>query len=113
MGRVKEAVYGTDPHILHRADAAETSIAAAYDLPTSRRERQMFEAICRFADGCIQDDLLELFPALSYSTITARPSALERKGLIVRGPDTRAGKSGKQQFVMRKSKYADYLLGRE
>jgi hypothetical protein len=106
-------LFGTDPHILHRAEGPDTSVIAAYTVKTSKRERQMFEAICSFgSDGCIADDLIRRFPTLAYSTITARPSALERKGLICRGPDTRMGKSGSPQHVMRKSKYADFLLSR-
>lgn len=107
-------IFGTKPRLLHRTDSPHTSVAAAYGVQTTRREKQMFDAICRRGqDGCTADDLIDQFPNLSYSTVTARPSALERKGLIVRGPDTRSGRSGRQQLVMRKSDRADGLLARE
>lgn len=112
MGRIKEDLFGTDPRILHRAEGPRTSIAAAYGVKTGKLERLMFNAICGYGPhGCIQDDLIRDHAYLPYSSITARPSALERKGLIVRGPDERIGKSGKMQIVMRKSALADDLLG--
>jgi hypothetical protein len=109
-----DPLFGTKPRLLHRTDSPRTSVEAAYSVQTTKREKQMFDAICAHGPhGCISDDLLDQFPALSYSTVTARPSALERKGLIVRGPDSRIGKSGRQQLVMRKSSKADDLLARE
>lgn len=65
------------------------------------------EAISRSGrDGCIAADLLSQFSYLPYSSVTARFCALERKGLIVRGPDKRQGPSGRAQFVMRIAEYA-------
>lgn len=108
------SLFGTEPHKLHRRDSPHTSVAAAYSVETSKLEQQMFRAICACgARGCIADDLIKLFPYLPYSSITARPSALERKGLITRGPDERNGDAGKGQLVMRKSRIADILLDGE
>jgi len=108
-----ESLFGTDPRLLHRAGGPETSEDAAYGVDTSKLERQMFNAICTYGrNGCIADDLLDDHSYLPYSSVTARPSALERKNLIVRGPDKRVGKAGKEQFVMRKSAYADAILAR-
>jgi len=105
--------FGTDPNFLHRRDSPQTSIDAAYGVNTSKLERMMFKAICTYGvRGCIADDLLEDHSYLPYSSVTARPSALERKNLIVRGPDTRTGEAGKQQMVMRKSPYADAILAK-
>ena len=106
-------LFGTEPRLLHRREARRTSKIAAYEVNTSKLERQMFNAICAYSDGCIADDLIETFSDLSYSSITARPSALERKRLIVRGPDTRTGSAGKQQLVMRKAPGADALIAAE
>jgi hypothetical protein len=106
-------LFGTDPHFLHRVDSPQTSINAAYGVDTGKLEKMMFAAVCSYGRrGCIQDDLLRDHDYLPYSSVTARPCALERKGLIVRGPDTRTGKSGKEQLVMRKSIYADEILAR-
>jgi hypothetical protein len=103
--------FGTDPEYLHRADSPWTSVWAAHSVDTGKYERLVYDEICRYGrHGCIPDDIIKTYRHLPYSTLTARPSALERKGLIVRGPDTRPGKSGNQQKVMRKSRYADMLL---
>jgi hypothetical protein len=97
--------------MLHRREGPSTSIVAAYGVRTGKLEKMVFEAICTYdANGCIADDLLRDHPYLPYSSITARPCALERKNLIVRGPDTRNGESGFPQKVMRKSPYADTIL---
>jgi len=50
--------------------------------------------------GLIADDLLRIFSDFPYSSITARFSALERKGLIQRNGDKREGRSGRSQLVM-------------
>ena len=103
--------FGTDPRYLHRAESPWSSIRAAYAVDTNKLERMMYEAICEYGPrGCIADDLIRQFPYLPYSSITARPSALERKWLIVRGPDERTGKAGVGQQVMRKSKFSDEIL---
>jgi len=94
--------FGTDAHYLSRTGGASTSQAAAESINTTRLETMVYRAIynCK-QDGCIADDLLAQFPAFAYSSITARFAALERKGFITCGPDTRTGKSGRQQRVMR------------
>ena len=108
-----ESIFGTDPHILHRRGGPETSEDAAYGVNTSKLERLTFNTICTYGrHGCIQDDVVDTHAYLPYSSVTARFSALERKNLIVRGPDKRIGRAGKEQFVMRKSAYADAILAR-
>ncbi len=54
--------------------------------------------------GATADELRDMFPALSYSSITARPAALKRKGLILES-GKRAGKSGRAQAVLVASKF--------
>jgi hypothetical protein len=100
--------FGTPASMLHRTEGPETSVEAAYSIDTTRMEQIVFNAICGYgAGGCIADDLVTQFKNIfTYSSITARPSALERKGLIVRGPDKRRGHSNRQQFVMRETKWA-------
>lgn len=105
--------FGTDPHFLHRRDSPQTSIDAAYGVNTGKLEKMTFKTICDYGDrGCIQDDVLDAYPYSPYSSITARFCALERKNLIVRGPDTRTGRAGEEQRVMRKSPYADAILAK-
>jgi len=102
-------LFGTDPYILYRHGAPETSVAAAHAVNTGKREREVLKAISYFPHGCISDEVREVFPGNTpYSSVTARYSALENKGLIRRGPDTRTGRSRKEQMVMRLTS-----LGRE
>lgn len=95
-------IYGTEPFKLARAASPGTSTAAACSIDTTALERMVHEAIDRHgAAGCIADEVLDEFPGYAYSSITARFSALERKGLIACGPDRRKGRSGRGQRVMR------------
>lgn len=94
--------YGTEAHKLARTDSPETSKAAAQSLETTRLEKMVHKAIAEAgADGITADGVLHRFQQFAYSSITARFSALERKGLISCGPDKRRGKSGRGQRVMR------------
>jgi len=94
--------FGTDARYLSRTDSPSTSQSAAESINTNRLETMVYRAIFNCEkSGCIADDLLAQFPSFAYSSITARFAALERKGYITCGPDTRTGKSGRQQRVMR------------
>jgi hypothetical protein len=94
--------YGTEAYKLHRAEDPDTSAEAAHSLDTTYLERIVHEAIITSgALGCISADLLGKFSYLPYSSVTARFSALERKGFISCGPDKRIGPSGRSQRVMR------------
>lgn len=94
--------YGTDAHKLARTNDPLTSHEAAQAVDTTALERMVFKAIERHGpQGCIADDVLEEFSSHAYSSITARFSALERKGYIACGPDKRRGRSGRGQRVMR------------
>ena len=66
-----------------------TTAAASVD--ATRLENMVFaEYLACGLRGATQDELLEAFPDFSYSSITARPSALKRKGLVIVdlvGPD--------------------------
>ena len=39
--------FGTNPHILHRADATDTSVEAAYEVDTTRLEGLVYSTIHR------------------------------------------------------------------
>lgn len=102
--------YGTEPYKLHRTDAIDTSVDAAYSADTSRLERIVHMAIFGFgANGCIADDLLAVLHQYPYSSITARFRALIDKGLIVRTGEKRKGRSGRGQSVMIDVRFADDL----
>ena len=56
--------------------------------------------------GMTQDELLRKFQAYSYSSITARPAALKRKGLIVDSGERRLGRSTRKQAVLVAAEFA-------
>ncbi len=96
---VKEK-FGTSVHQLVRRDDPVTSYEAAERVDTQKMEKIVLEAIKAFPDGCIADQVLDSLPQYSYSSVTARFSALLRKDHIeIIG--TRPGKSGRQQRIMR------------
>lgn len=100
----KEPGYGTDPRALARRDSPSTSHAAAGKVDATKLEAMVHRAIHAVPDGCTASDLLDYFGSFAYSSITARFSALERKGFISCGPDKRPGNSGRMQRVMRSLK---------
>lgn len=86
---------------LARTNDPVTSRAAASDLPVTDLEVLVYEAIRDAGeDGMTQDELLAMFPHLSYSSVTARPAALKRKGLIIDSGRKRPGRSGRAQVVL-------------
>lgn len=99
-------IFGTNPKLLHRKDSPQTSIAAAYGVDTTKLESEVFMFIESCGKkGATAYECIKHFKPVSDSTIHARPSALERKGLIFYRGDTRKGGSGKQQRIMRSIKF--------
>jgi hypothetical protein len=86
---------------LFRLDASDTSIMAAESIDQTRLEALVLEAIkASGSKGITQDELLGKFPHFSYSSITARPAALKRKGLVKDSGARRLGRSGRSQMVL-------------
>ena len=95
-------LFGTEAHKLARSTDPATSHAASRRVDTTRLEKMVYEFIATAGPGgVIAADILDAFPRTPYPSITARFSALERKELIVCGPDKRVGPSGRNQRVMR------------
>lgn len=91
---------------LYRRDAVDTSVTAAEQVDTSRLEQMVYDAIVAAGSyGATADDLLHRFPGFSYSSITARPAALLKKGLVVRSGRRRPGTSGRSQHVLIASRF--------
>lgn len=87
--------------MLHRTLDPDTSKTAAENVDTSILEEMVLNAISRHGEtGAIADQILNEFPSYPYSSITARFSALIRKGLVLDTGERRAGKSGRGQRVM-------------
>ena len=92
---------------LFRRNASDTSIEAALSIEVNRLERMVLNAIRESgSNGMTQQELLAKFNKYSYSSITARPSALKRKGLIVDSGNRRLSGSGRKQMVLIASELA-------
>jgi len=92
---------------LFRRNASDTSIEAGQSIDANRLEKLVLRAIQDAgAKGMTQSELLSQFPHLSYSSVTARPSALKRKGLIVDSGQRRPGPTGRKQAVLIGADYA-------
>lgn len=87
---------------LSRTGDPSTSHEAAASIDPTELEAMVLDAIRESGHkGMTADDLLHHFPKYSYSSITARPSALKRKGLIYDSGEKRLGKSGRRQAVLK------------
>jgi hypothetical protein len=103
FGSMKESMerfFGTPAFKLARREDPVTSHQAAQAVDTKKIEQMVYEAIKSFPDGCISDQILEMYPQYPYSSITARYRALVDKGFIeITG--ARPGRFGKNQRIMR------------
>ena len=95
-----ERFFGTAPFKLVRNQDPTTSHQAAQAVDTTKLETLVYEAIKGFPDGCISDEILEMYPNYPYSSITARYRALLDKGFIeVTG--VKRGRFGRNQRIMK------------
>jgi len=101
FGKFDDSAWGTMWKKLVRKNAPITSIEAAEAVDTTRLERLVYDVIACYPDGCIQDDVLAELSYMPYSSVTARFSALLRKGYIEDTGETRTGKSGRKQRVLK------------
>lgn len=100
MKQSMERFFGTPAFKLVRKEDPTTSHEAAQVVDTTKLERLVYEAIKGFPEGCISDQVLELFPQYPYSSITARYKSLLDKGFIeITG--VKVGRSGRKQRVMK------------
>ena len=95
-----EKFFGSPIFKLVRKEDPITSHEAAQGVDTTKLESMVYEAIKGFPDGCISDEILEMYPNYPYSSITARYRALLDKGFIeVSG--VKRGKFGRNQRIMK------------
>ena len=100
MNETVNRFFGTPAFKLARREDPATSHQAAQAVDTTKLETLVYEAIKGFPDGCISDEILEMYPNYPYSSITARYRALLDKGFIeVTG--VKRGKFGRNQRVMK------------
>ena len=72
MKQSMERFFGTQAFKLVRKEDPTTSHQAAESIDTTKMEQMVYEAIRGYPDGCISDQVLEMFPQYPYSSITAR-----------------------------------------
>jgi len=100
MKQSMERFFGTPAFKLARKEDPTTSHEAAQVVDTTKLESMVYEAIKGFPEGCISDQVLELFPQYPYSSITARYKSLLDKGFIeIVG--VKVGRSGRKQRIMK------------
>jgi hypothetical protein len=100
FGGQVEKFFGSPPFKLVRKDDPTTSHQAAQAVDSTKLEKMVYEAIKSFPDGCISDEILEMYPNYPYSSITARYRALLDKDMIeVTG--VKRGRFGRNQRVMK------------
>ena len=100
MKQSMEKFFGTEPFKLARLNDPTTSHEAAQAVDSTKLEKMVYEAIKSFPDGCISDQILDIYPNYPYSSITARYRALLDKGFIeVSG--VKRGRFGRNQRVMK------------
>ena len=100
MKQSMERFFGTPAFKLARREDPVTSHQAAQVVDTTKLEQMVYEAIKSHPEGCISDEILEMYPNYPYSSITARYRALLDKGFIeVTG--VRRGKFGRNQRIMK------------
>jgi hypothetical protein len=100
MKQSMDRFFGTPAFKLARREDPKTSHQAAQAVDTTKLESLVYEAIKGFPDGCISDEILEMYPKYPYSSITARYKSLLDKDLIeVTG--VKRGKFGKNQRIMK------------
>ena len=96
------SAFGTAIKKLVRRNDPDTSQAAAAKVDSTKLEQLVYETIKSFGNrGCISDEVRALYPAMPYSSVTARYKALMDKGFIEDTGERRNGSSGRPQRVMR------------
>jgi hypothetical protein len=100
FGGAVEKFFGSPAFKLVRKEDPTTSHQAAQAVDSTKLEQMVYEAIKSHPEGCISDEILEMYPNYPYSSITARYRALLDKDLIeVTG--VKRGRFGRNQRVMK------------
>lgn len=91
----------TPPEFMARSDDPDTSKAAAGSLSVAALEAAVLAVIRDAGEtGVTVDDLLDALPGFSYQSVSPRPAALKRKGLVRDSGVRRRGRSGRGQVVL-------------
>ena len=100
MKQSMERFFGSPEFKLVRREDPTTIHQAAQAVDSTKLEQMVYEAIKSHPEGCISDEILEMYPNYPYSSITARYRALLDKGFIeITG--VKRGRFGRNQRIMR------------
>ena len=101
MKQSMERFFGTEPFKMVRKDDPETSMDAAEKVDSTTLERQVYEVIAKYPDGCIAEEVMSHFPNHGVQTISPRFAPLLRKGLIQDTGKRRKATTGHSQRVLK------------
>ena len=93
--------FGTEPFKMVRKEDPDTSKDAAEKVDSTKLEQLVYEAIAKYPDGCIADDVMTHFPSHGIQTISPRYAPLIRKGFIEDTGERRKSSTGRSQRVMK------------
>jgi len=93
--------FGTEPFKMVRKEDPDTSKDAAEKVDSTKLEQMVYEAIAKYPDGCIADDVMTHFPNRGIQTISPRYAPLIRKGFIEDTGERRKSSTGRSQRVMK------------
>jgi len=86
------STFGTEPHKLHRTDAPDTSVAAAYKVDTATDEERVFYYICHMnlGEGVTLKDLARKMNKQN-NAISGRITGLLQKNMVEDSGERRDG----------------------
>ncbi len=96
-----ERFFGTEAFKLVRKEDPDTSKDAAEKVDSTKLEQMVYEAIAKYPNGCIADDVMTHFPSHGIQTISPRYAPLIRKGFIEDTGERRKSSTGRSQRVMK------------
>jgi len=94
-------LFGSEPKMMVRSTDPDTSMDAAEKVDSTRLEQMVYEAIAKYPNGCISDEVQTHFPNHGVQTISPRYAPLIRKGFIEDTGERRVGLSGRSQRVLK------------
>jgi hypothetical protein len=101
LNKIFENIFGTEPKFMVRATDPITSIEAAETVDSTKLEQMVYEAIAKYPNGCIADDVERELAHIRSHSITPRFAQLIRKGFIEDTGEKRKAASGRSQRVVK------------
>lgn len=101
MKQTIDQFFGTEAKMMVRTTDPDTSMNAAEKVDSTKLEQQVYEAIAKYPDGCISEQVMTHFPNHGVQTISPRFAPLIRKGFIEDTGERRKSSLGHSQRVMK------------